>query len=155
MHLKKFPWDPNSVDVNDLAAATDSYTGAMLANLCNVAALMANRARRTEITKDDFRVALHYEQQGLPAGNHGPKLTKRIAIVEAATAVAATLMPSIEPVEWVYTQPTEKRKTGQTVLRDNEQRTMTELSTKQYLQVHSFLACSSALCCTCTMACIM
>lgn len=135
VHLKKFQWDPQSVDVHELAFSTDGYTGAMLSNLCNVAALMANRGGRAVINKEDFRVALQYEQQGLPAGQHGPKLTKRIAIVEAGTAVAATLMPAIEPVEHVYTQPTEKRKKGQTVLHDSEQRIMTELFTKQYLQV--------------------
>lgn len=135
VHLKKFQWDPQSVDIHELAFNTDGYTGAMLSNLCNLSALMANRAGRTVINKEDFRVALQYEQRGLPAGQHGPKLTKRIAIVEGATAVAATLMPAIEPVDRVYTQPTEKRKTGQTVLQDSEQRIMTELFTKQYLQV--------------------
>jgi ATP-dependent Zn protease len=135
VHLKKFQWNPETVDVHDLAFSTDGYTGAMLSNLCNLAALMASREGRTVIEKEDFRVALQYEQQGLPAGQHGPKLTRRIAIVEGATAVAATLMPSIEPVERVYTQPTEKRRTGQTVLHDSEQRIMTELFTKQYLRV--------------------
>ena len=146
VHLKKFQWDPEDVDVHELAFATDGYTGAMLSNLCNLSALMANRAGRAVISKEDFRVALQYEQRGLPAGQHGAKLTRRIAIVEGATAVAATLLPAIEPVEWVYTQPTEKNKTGQTVLQDSEQRIMTELFTKQYLQVRR--PCAECMSCS-------
>jgi RNAse (barnase) inhibitor barstar len=37
----------------------------------------------------------------------------------------------------VFTQPTEKRKLGQMVLKYNEQRATTELYTKQYLQVRA------------------
>lgn len=96
---------------------------------------MANRNGRDAITGEDFRMALQYEHQGLPAGRHTPKVTHRIAILEAATAIAASLLPAIEPVEYVYTQPTEKRKLGSTLLQDNEQRSMTELYTKRYLQV--------------------
>lgn len=135
VHLRKFQWKPETVDIHDLAFSTDGYTGAMLSNLCNVAALMANRNGRDTITGDDFRMALQYEHQGLPAGQHTPHVTRRIAVLEAATAVTASLLPAIEPVEYVYTQPTEKRKLGSTVLKDNEQRSMTELYTKQYLEV--------------------
>lgn len=135
VHLRKFQWKPETVDIHDLAFSTDGYTGAMLSNLCNVAALMANRNGRDAITGEDFRMALQYEHQGLPAGQHTPHVTRRIAVLEAATAVTASLLPAIEPVEFVYTQPTEKRKLGQTVLQDNEQRSMTELYTKQYLEV--------------------
>jgi cell division protease FtsH len=135
VHLRKFQWDPKSVRLTELSFRTEGYTGAMIANLCNVAALMANRGGRDRIIHDDFVEALLLEGQGMPLGKHTEETTMRIAIVEAATALTATLMPAIEDVEHVFVQPTEKRRLGQTLLKTNEERMLTQLYTRRYLEV--------------------
>ena len=64
---------------------------------------------------------------------YSPAITKRLAVVEGATALVATLMPALEVVVRVTTVPTEKAMLGQTVLKVNEQRELTQLFTKRYL----------------------
>lgn len=53
---------------------------------------------------------------------------------EAATAVAATLQPAVEPVMHVTIVPREKFPLGQTVLKVNEERELTHLFTRRYLE---------------------
>lgn len=59
---------------------------------------------------------------------------RRVAVQEAATALTCTLLPAIEPVMHVTIEPREKHPLGQTVLKVNEQRELTRLFTRRYLQ---------------------
>ena len=114
---------------------TDGYTGAMIANLCNVAALYASRAGRDTILRSDFTDSLAQEQSGSRAPAHSEHVTTRVALVEAAAALVATLTPEVEDVEAVYVQPTERRRLGQTLLKTSEERALSRLYTRRYLEV--------------------
>lgn len=54
--------------------------------------------------------------------------------MEAATALACTLLPAIEPVTLCTIVPREKNPLGQTVVKANEDRELTGLFTKRYLE---------------------
>jgi ATP-dependent Zn protease len=94
VHLRNYDWDNESVSVGDVATATAGYTGAMLANVCNLAALMASRRGGRAIEQRDFVSALNYESQGMTVAPHGPRVTRRVALVEARTAPACLLCES-------------------------------------------------------------
>lgn len=106
----------------------------MIASLCNLAALYANRAGRDTILRRDFLDALAQEETGALADTHSDFVTERVALVEAATALVATLLPVIEEVEAVTIAPTERRRLGQTMLKQHEPRVLTRLYTRRYLE---------------------
>lgn len=56
------------------------------------------------------------------------------AAMEAATALTCTLLPAIEPVTLCTIVPREKHPLGQTVVKANEDRELTGLFTKRYLE---------------------
>ncbi|KAL2928397.1 putative inactive ATP-dependent zinc metalloprotease FTSHI 2 chloroplastic [Bienertia sinuspersici] len=83
---------PMAEDVDYVAAAsmTDGMVGAELANIVEVAALSMLRDGRNEITTDDLLQAAQLEERGmLDRKERSPELWKRIALNEAAQAVAA------------------------------------------------------------------
>ncbi len=53
VHLKKIKID-SSVDIDFLAKQTPGFSGADIANICNEAALIAARANKKQVTKQDF-----------------------------------------------------------------------------------------------------
>ena len=61
--------------------------------------------------------ALEYERLGPSREPYSDGRQRRLAVQEAATCVAATLLPSIEPVVYVTIIPREKYPMGQTVLK--------------------------------------
>jgi cell division protease FtsH len=125
----------SGLDLHELAYQTPGYTGAMLANLCNLAAIFAARNGRDTILPADFQRAIAQEEAGMNTTPHQPDVLKRVALLEAATAVISTLLPELEDVEMITAQPAERRRLGKTVLKSNEPRQFTRLFTRRYLEV--------------------
>ena len=78
--------------------------------------------------------ALDWERLGPERKPYSDTRRRRLAVQEAATALVATLQPAIEPVVKVTIMPREKYPLGQTVLKVNEQRELTHLFTRRYLE---------------------
>ena len=78
--------------------------------------------------------ALNWERLGPERKPYSDRRRRRLAVQEAATAVAATLQPAVEPVMHVTIVPREKFPLGQTVLKVNEERELTHLFTRRYLE---------------------
>ena len=146
MHLRPFEWDKDDVNLQVIALSTEGYTGAMLANLVNVAVLLCNRDGRSVLTQQDFVLAIDYDSHGLASGQHLPATAKRIAVVEGGVALAAALLPATERVSAVYTQPSEKRRLGQTVLAESEQRITSDVYTRRYLKARPSPAVATTGC---------
>ncbi len=68
VHLKKIKID-GSVDIEFLARQTPGFSGADIANICNEAALIAARANKKQVTKQDFLDAVDRIIAGLEKKN--------------------------------------------------------------------------------------
>lgn len=64
VHLSKRQWDASDVRLKELAFETQQFSGAMIANLVNNAALLCARADRDVITHADLEGALDIERIG-------------------------------------------------------------------------------------------
>lgn len=64
VHLNKRQWDRESVRLKELAFETQQFSGAMIANLVNNAALQCARAQRDVIVHQDLEDALDIERVG-------------------------------------------------------------------------------------------
>lgn len=64
VHLRGKPHE--GLDLRELAFVTQQFSGAMIANLINMAAILAARAGREVITQADMFDALDYERLGAP-----------------------------------------------------------------------------------------
>jgi cell division protease FtsH len=96
------------VDLRELAYSTSGYTGAALANIVNLGALLAAKNERNCITQADLMGALELETLGKVASEHfSDERKKRLAVHEASKALLAELLPEIEPVELVTIVPRE------------------------------------------------
>ena len=133
VHLAGRPHDPN-LDLHEIAFETRQYSGAQLANLVNMAATVATQQGRDEIMTEDVMQALENERLGPERSRYSDKARKRLAVMEAATSLLCTLLPSIEPVVQVTITPREKYPLGQTVVKANEGRELTQAFTKRYLE---------------------
>lgn len=133
VHLASRSHDPD-IDLHDVAFETRQYSGAQLANLINMAATVASNSGRDEIQTEDILKALENERLGPVRSAYGPAARRRLAVMEAATALVCTLLPSIEPVVSVTIQPREKFPMGQTIVKANEGRELTQAYTKRYLE---------------------
>jgi cell division protease FtsH len=135
VHLSKRDFDADTVDLHEVSLETNQFSGAQLANLVNLAAAKAGREGRGLINQDDLMNALEEERLGpeRTAAFSGQGM-RRLAIVEAATAVACCLMPAIEPVQYVTIVPREKHPMGHTVVLANEPRELTQVFTRRYLE---------------------
>ena len=133
VHLDKRPCSPD-IDLRELAFETQRFSGAMLANLVNTAAMLAGREGREEVTHNDMEQALDLERLGPIRRPYSDSRRRRMAVQEAATALVGTLLPSIEPVVNVSILPREKYPMGQTVLKVDEQRELNRQFTRRYLE---------------------
>ncbi|KAL4447504.1 hypothetical protein ABPG75_004723 [Micractinium tetrahymenae] len=133
VHLNRRPHSAD-IDYHELAFETNGYSGAQLANLVNMAATVASQAGRDEIQNSDLGKALEFERLGPERPAYSEAARRRIAAMEAATALACTLLPAIEPVTLCTIVPREKHPLGQTVVKANEDRELTGLFTKRYLE---------------------
>lgn len=87
------------VDLNMVAASTSGFTGADLANLVNEAALLAGRANKVEVGKDDFTHAVERAIAGIEkkrSSLHGCEKGV-VARHEAGHAVVGTAVANLLP----------------------------------------------------------
>ncbi|MDX2479571.1 MAG: ATP-dependent zinc metalloprotease FtsH [Desulfuromusa sp.] len=106
VHSRKVPMD-DGVNLEVIAKATPGFTGADLANLINEAALLAARANKTKVDKDDFeaakdKVLMGAERRSMVITEEEKKVT---AYHEAGHALVSLLTPGSDPVHKVSIIP--------------------------------------------------
>lgn len=99
VHLKKIKID-SSVDVDFLAKQTPGFSGADIANICNEAALIAARANKKQVTKQDFLDAVDRIIAGLEKKNKiiTPAEKRVIAFHEAGHATVSWMCEHASPL---------------------------------------------------------
>jgi len=99
VHLSRLKLD-DSIDVKFLAKQTPGFSGADIANICNEAALIAARAEKESVTKDDFLAAVDRIIGGLEKKNKiiKPEEKKTIAYHEAGHATVSWMMEYASPL---------------------------------------------------------
>ena len=131
IHTEKVPL-ADDVSLERLAQITAGFSGADLANIVNEAALLAVRQGRTQVTMDDFDLAIERVVAGLQRRMAlKPALKRRVAYHEGGHALVAQLLPSTDPVHKVSIIPTAKGALGYTMQMPEED---TYLLSKQELQ---------------------
>jgi cell division protease FtsH len=95
------------VDMEELARATQGFSGADLETLLNEAALLAARAEREEITRQDIeaardKVLMGLERQGMHLSDRERRM---VAYHESGHAAAAALLEHADPVHKVSIIP--------------------------------------------------
>jgi len=106
VHSRKVPMD-DSVDLEVVAKGTPGFSGADLANLINEGALLAARANKTKVDKDDLdaakdKVLMGAERRSMVITPEEKKVT---AYHEAGHALIALLTPGSDPVHKVSIIP--------------------------------------------------
>jgi cell division protease FtsH len=88
------------VDVDALAAQTPGFSGADIANICNEAALIAARATKDQIMRQDFMDAIDRVVAGLERKSKiiTPREKKIIAFHESGHALASWFLPLMDPI---------------------------------------------------------
>lgn len=106
VHLRSIKTD-NSLDVDLLARQTPGFSGADIANICNEAALIAARAGKEFVTKDDFMNAVDRVIGGLEKKNKITTQEERrsIAIHEAGHATVSWFLEYANPLVKVTIVP--------------------------------------------------
>ncbi|MES2515161.1 MAG: ATP-dependent zinc metalloprotease FtsH [Bacteroidota bacterium] len=99
VHLKKIKID-QSVDIDFLAKQTPGFSGADIANICNEAALIAARANKKQVTKQDFLDAVDRIIAGLEKKNKiiTPAEKRVIAFHEAGHATVSWMCEHASPL---------------------------------------------------------
>ncbi|MBP6756455.1 MAG: ATP-dependent zinc metalloprotease FtsH [Bacteroidia bacterium] len=99
VHLKKIKIDA-SVDVDFLAKQTPGFSGADIANICNEAALIAARANKKQVVKQDFLDAVDRIIAGLEKKNKiiTPNEKRVIAFHEAGHATVSWMCEHASPL---------------------------------------------------------
>ncbi|WP_029032087.1 ATP-dependent zinc metalloprotease FtsH [Salinarimonas rosea] len=112
------------VDVEKVAAMTPGFSGADLANLVNEAALLATRRRAEAVTMGDFTEAVERIVAGLEKRNRliNPREREVVAYHEMGHALAARLLPGVDPVHKVSIIPRGVGALGYTMQRPTEER---------------------------------
>lgn len=89
-----------SLDIHFLASQTPGFSGADIANICNEAALIAARKKKTKVDKQDFLDAIDRIVAGLEKRSKiiSPEEKKVIAYHEAGHAVVSWLLKSVDPL---------------------------------------------------------
>ena len=106
VHMKPLKND-DSVDVEFLARQTPGFSGADIANVCNEAALIAARANKTVIQKEDFISAIDRIVGGLEKKSKiiTPEEKKVIAFHESGHAATSWLLQYAHPLVKVTIVP--------------------------------------------------
>ena len=107
VHLKPLKLDTSSVDVEFLAKQTPGFSGADIANICNEAALIAARKKKTSVAKQDFLDAVDRVIGGLEKKNKiiTTDEKKAIAYHEAGHATVSWLVEHASPLVKVTIVP--------------------------------------------------
>jgi cell division protease FtsH len=106
VHARKVPLSPD-VELEVLAKGTPGFSGADLENLVNEAALLAARANKNEVNRDDFeaakdKVMMGAERRSMVITEEEKKVT---AYHEAGHALVAMFIPGADPVHKVSIIP--------------------------------------------------
>lgn len=106
VHLKKIKID-ESVDIDFLARQTPGFSGADIANICNEAALIAARANKKQVTKQDFldavdRIIAGLEKKNKIITSHEKRV---IAFHEAGHATVSWMLEYASPLVKVTIVP--------------------------------------------------
>jgi ATP-dependent metalloprotease FtsH len=106
VHLKKIKIDA-SVDIDFLARQTPGFSGADIANICNEAALIAARANKKQVTRQDFLDAVDRIIAGLEKKNKiiTPSEKRVIAFHEAGHATVSWMLEHASPLVKVTIVP--------------------------------------------------
>lgn len=99
VHIKKIK-QADSVDIKLLASQTPGFAGAELANLCNEAALLAARRKKTEVEMIDFQDSIERVVAGLEKKNKiiSPKEREIVAYHESGHAIVGWYLEHTDPV---------------------------------------------------------
>ncbi|KAL8153149.1 hypothetical protein V2J09_010909 [Rumex salicifolius] len=101
------------VDYMAVAKITERMVGAELANIVEVAALNTLRDGRDKIMTDDLLQAAQMEERGiLDKKERSPEMWRRIALNEAAQAVAAVNFPDFKNIEFITIAPRAGKELG-------------------------------------------
>jgi cell division protease FtsH len=123
VHVKKVSLGSN-VDLDKVAGMTTGFTGADLANLINEAAIAATRRNGTEVTLDDFTVAIERIVAGIEKKSRvlNTSEKRRVAYHEMGHALVASSLPGVDPVQKVSIVPRGVGALGYTMQRPTEDR---------------------------------
>jgi cell division protease FtsH len=127
VHLKKIKID-TSVNIDFLAKQTPGFSGADIANICNEAALIAARANKKQVTKQDFLDAVDRIIAGLEKKNKiiTPHEKRVIAFHEAGHATVSWMCEHASPLIKVTIVPRGRSLGAAWYLPDERQITTTE-----------------------------
>lgn len=123
VHMRKIRFDKDA-DPEQVAALTPGFTGADLANLVNEAALLATRRNAKTVTLEDFSSAIERIVAGLEKRNRliNPRERRIVAYHEMGHALAAIVLPGVDPVHKVSIIPRGIGALGYTIQRPTEDR---------------------------------
>ncbi len=123
VHARKVTLAPD-VKLEEVAALTPGFTGADLANLVNEAALVATRRGASEVSLEDFNVAVERIIAGLEKKNRllNPREREVVAHHEIGHALVAAALPGTDPVHKISIIPRGIGALGYTIQRPTEDR---------------------------------
>ncbi len=123
VHTRKVRLGPEA-KLEQVAALTPGFTGADLANLVNEAALVATRRDASEVSMDDFNVAIERIIAGLEKKNRllNPREREVVANHEMGHALVAAALPGCDPVHKISIIPRGIGALGYTIQRPTEDR---------------------------------
>lgn len=96
-----------AIDIGFLASQTPGFSGADIANICNEAALIAARKKKSKVEKQDFLDAIDRIVAGLEKKSKiiSPEEKKIIAYHEAGHAVVSWMLKHVDPLVKVSIVP--------------------------------------------------
>ena len=123
VHIRKIRVG-GDVDLDKVAALTTGFTGADIANLINEAAIAATRRNATEVSFDDFTVAIERIVAGIEKKSRvlSKAERRRVAYHEMGHALVAASLPGVDPVQKVSIIPRGVGALGYTMQRPTEDR---------------------------------
>jgi cell division protease FtsH len=123
VHIRKITV-AKDVDLDKIASLTAGFTGADIANLINEAAIAATRRNATEVSFDDFTLAIERIVAGIEKKSRvlSKQERRRVAYHEMGHALVAASLPGVDPVQKVSIIPRGVGALGYTMQRPTEDR---------------------------------
>ena len=123
VHIRKITV-AKDVDLDKIASLTAGFTGADIANLINEAAIAATRRNATEVSFDDFTLAIERIVAGIEKKSRvlSKQERRRVAYHEMGHALVAANLPGVDPVQKVSIIPRGVGALGYTMQRPTEDR---------------------------------
>jgi cell division protease FtsH len=123
VHIRKIKVS-SDVDLDKVASLTTGFTGADLANLINEAAIAATRRKASEVSFDDFTIAIERIVAGIEKKSRvlGETERRRVAYHEMGHALVAANLRGVDPVQKVSIIPRGVGALGYTMQRPTEDR---------------------------------